>query len=120
PAAIGDEIRGAPGAGVADQGGEDGRRRGARDAVHGKSPAPQRDPSFHEIARFALSIDSGEGSSIAGLELTAHQAQHVILDRSTCSRHPVPLFARTSSVTTVKPLSVFGPKSRGENGMSRI
>jgi hypothetical protein len=22
--------------------------------------------------------------------------------------------------TTVKPLSVFGPKSRGENGMSRI
>jgi hypothetical protein len=25
------------------------------------------------------------------LELTAHQAQHVILDRSTCSRNPVPM-----------------------------
>src|ERR1700732_43616 len=91
PAAIGDEIRGAPGAGVADRGGEDGRRRVARDAVHGKSASLHRDPSFHEIARFALSIDSGEGSSIAGLELTAHQAQHVILDRSTCSRNPVPM-----------------------------
>ena len=50
PAAIGDEIRGAPGAGVADRGGEDGRRRVACDAVRGKGAFLHRYGSFHEIA----------------------------------------------------------------------
>ena len=50
PAAIGDEIRGAPGAGVADRGGEDGRRRVASDAVRGKGASIHRYGSFHEIA----------------------------------------------------------------------
>ena len=50
PAAIGDEIRGAPGAGVADRGGEDGRLRVACDAVRGQGTSLHRYGSFHEIA----------------------------------------------------------------------
>src|SRR5580700_1276522 len=54
-----------PGAGVADRGGEDGRRRVACDAVRGQGTSLHRYGSFHEIASLALSIDSSEGPSSA-------------------------------------------------------
>jgi hypothetical protein len=44
------------------------------------------------------------------LELTAHQAQHVIVDRSTCSRNPVPMLVAHFLGHYGEALSVFGPK----------
>jgi hypothetical protein len=78
PAAIDDEIRGAPGAGVADRGGEDGRRRVACDAVRGQGTSLHCYGSFHENCRvspqhrFQRRPFFGQAVSVLATSLPSH------------------------------------------------